>query len=134
MAAEARAKIVYEYLLKFTADPLVRETLRFLMTREIAHYQMFGAALDEIQPNFPPGILQGDPRHTHTYFNMSNGADARGPWNEGQGPWGPGEEWEYIDEPHKIRSAAGAGDSSPRSDGCGSGLPGKLHGDCERAA
>lgn len=101
MAAEARAKITYEYLMKFTGDPLVQDTLRFLMTREIAHFQMFGAALDTIQPNFPMGILQGDPRHTHTYFNLSNGADSRGPWNEGQGPWGKGEEWEYVDEPHK---------------------------------
>jgi Mn-containing catalase len=101
MAAEARAKITYEYLMKFTDDPLVHDTLRFLMTREIAHFQMFGAALDTIQPNFPMGILQGDPRHTHTYFNLSNGADARGPWNDGQGPWASGEEWEYIAEPYK---------------------------------
>lgn len=101
MAAEARAKIVYEYLMKFTDDPFVHDTLRFLMTREIAHFQMFGAALETIQPNFPPGILQGDPRHTHTYFNLSNGVDARGPWNEGQGPWGEGEEWEYVAEPLK---------------------------------
>lgn len=101
IAAESRAKIVYEYLLQFTDDPHVQDTLRFLMTREIAHFQMFSAALETIQPNFPPGILQGDPRHTHTYFNMSNGADARGPWNEGQGPWGEGENWEYIEEPLK---------------------------------
>lgn len=99
MAAEARAKITYEYLMKFTGDPLVQDTLRFLMTREIAHYQMFAAALETIQPNFPMGILQGDPRYTHTYFNLSNGSDARGPWNEGQGPWSAGEEWEYVDEP-----------------------------------
>ncbi len=26
-------------------------------------------------------------------------APARGPWNQGQGPWGPGESWEYIDDP-----------------------------------
>jgi Mn-containing catalase len=101
IAAESRAKIVYEYLLQFTDDPYVKETLRFLMTREIAHLQMFSAALDTIQPNFPPGILQGDPRYTHTYFNMSDGADARGPWNEGQGPWGAGEHWEYINDPRK---------------------------------
>jgi Mn-containing catalase len=99
IAAESRAKIVYEYLLQFTDDPLVQETLRFLMTREIAHFQMFSAALATIQPNFPPGVLQGDPRFTHTYFNMSNGASARGPWNEGAGPWGPGESWEYIEDP-----------------------------------
>lgn len=99
MAAESRAKIVYEYLLQFTDDPFVQESLRFLMTREIAHFQMFGAALESIEPNFPPGILQGDPRFTHLYFNMSNGASARGPWNEGQGPWRPGESWVYIDDP-----------------------------------
>jgi Mn-containing catalase len=44
-------------------------------------------------------VLQGDPRYTHSYFNLSNGASARGPWNEGQGTWGEGESWEYIDDP-----------------------------------
>lgn len=99
IAAESRAKIVYEYLMQFTDDPHVKDTLRFLMTREIAHFQMFGAALETIQPNFPPGIRQGDPRQTHTYYNMSNGASARGPWNQGQGPWEAGEEWVYIQDP-----------------------------------
>jgi Mn-containing catalase len=99
MAAESRAKIVYEYLLQFTEDPHVQDTLRFLMTREISHYQMFGTALETITPNFPPGILQGDPRYTHLYFNMSNGMEVRGPWNEGQGPWRQGEQWVYIDDP-----------------------------------
>jgi Mn-containing catalase len=102
MAAEARAKIVYEYLLQFTDDPHVQETLRFLMTREVAHFKMFQAALETIQPNFPPGVLQGDPRYTHSYFNLSNGASARGPWNEGQGPWGEGESWDYIDDPVNV--------------------------------
>jgi len=99
IAAESRAKIVYEYLLQFTDDPLVQESLRFLMTREIAHFQMFAAALDTIQPNFPPGILQGDPRFTHVYFNMSDSEKVRGPWNQGQGPWDKGEKWEYVDDP-----------------------------------
>lgn len=99
IGAESRAKIVYEYLLQFTDDPHVQESLRFLMTREIAHFQMFSAALETIQPNFPPGVLQGDPRYTHAYFNMSNGADAQGPWNRGQGPWPQGEQWDYIDDP-----------------------------------
>ena len=102
IAAESRAKITYEYLMQFTDDPLVKESLSFLMTREIAHFQMFSAALENIQPNFPPGILQGDPRYTHTYFNMSKGEDARGPWNEGEGPWkvrGNGGSWTYYDDP-----------------------------------
>lgn len=99
IGAESRAKIVYENLLKFTDDPLVQDSLRFLMTREIAHFQQFAAALDSIQPNFPPAILQGDLRFTHTAFNMSHGDDARGPWNEGQGPWPEGEQWEYVEDP-----------------------------------
>lgn len=99
IAAESRAKIVYEYLLQFTDDPGVQQTLQFLMTREIAHFQQFAAALETIQPNFPPGIMQGDARFTHTYFDMSHGGDRRGPWNEGQGPWPQGEQWEYVDDP-----------------------------------
>jgi Mn-containing catalase len=99
IAAESRAKIVYEYLMQFTDDEYVKESLGFLMTREISHFQMFQAALADIEPNFPPGVLQGDPRYTHKYFNMSNGASVRGPWNEGQGPWRAGEQWVYIEDP-----------------------------------
>lgn len=98
MGAESRAKIVYEYLMKFTNDPYVRETLTFLMTREIAHYQMFEAALATIQPNFPPGVLQADPRHSNTYFNMSSGSEFRGPWNNGVSTQ-LGETWQFIEDP-----------------------------------
>jgi Mn-containing catalase len=101
IAAESRAKIVYEHLMQFTDDPYVKESLAFLMTREISHFQMFGAALADIQPNFPPGILQGDPRFTHVYYNMSNGVSVRGPWNECQGPWQHGEQWTYVEDPHR---------------------------------
>lgn len=98
MAAESRAKIVYEYLMKYTDDPLVKESLRFLMTREVAHYQMFGAALETIQPNFPPGILESDPRYSNVYFNMSDTDSYRGPWNEGESPE-MGEAWQYVKDP-----------------------------------
>lgn len=99
IGAESRAKIVYERLLQFTDDPYIHDSLRFLMTREIAHFQQFSAALTTIEPNFPPGIMQGDLRFTHTYYNMSPSEDARGPWNQGKGPWEKGEEWEYVDDP-----------------------------------
>jgi Mn-containing catalase len=114
IAAESRAKIVYEYLMQFTDDPYVKESLGFLMTREIAHFQMFQAALATIEPNFPPGILQGDPRYTHVYFNMSNGASSRGPWNSGQGPWENGEEWVYVEDPGAhVASSRGLADQEP---------------------
>ncbi len=99
IAAESRAKIVYEYLMQFTDDPLVKETIGFLMTREIAHLQMFAAALGTLAVNFPPGVLQGDPRFTHVYYNTSDSVEVRGNWNRGQGPWQHGEEWVYIADP-----------------------------------
>jgi Mn-containing catalase len=98
IAAETRAKMVYEYLLQFTDDPYVKETLKFLMTREVAHYQMFEAALETIQTNFPPGVLQADPRYSNTYFNFSSGNDFRGPWNEGKTTQ-LGEDYRYIEDP-----------------------------------
>nr|WP_294895375.1 manganese catalase family protein [uncultured Pedobacter sp.] len=98
LASESRAKLVYEHLMKFTDDPYVLETLSFLMTREVAHYKMFEAALNDIQPNFPPAILQADPRFTQQYYNLSKPQSARGPWNQGEMP-GMGMEWEYIEEP-----------------------------------
>ena len=98
MAGECRAKIVYEYLIPFTDDPYVKETLGFLMTREVTHFQQFEAALDTIQPNFPPGIFQTNPKYSNLYFNMSKGEDARGPWNEGKSSRLK-EEWQYIDNP-----------------------------------
>ncbi|MES2991866.1 MAG: manganese catalase family protein [Pseudomonadota bacterium] len=82
IAAEARAKIVYERLIACTDDPGVKEALGFLMTREIAHQQSFEKALYAIQPNFPPGKLPGMPEFTNVYFNMSKGSEnLRGPWN-----------------------------------------------------
>jgi Mn-containing catalase len=102
LAAESRAKVVYEYLKQFTDDPSVQDSLTFLMTREVAHYQQFTAALNELPVNFPPGKLPGDPRFQNVAFNMSNGGDAvRGPWNKGQGPWPEGMEWEYIEKPEQ---------------------------------
>jgi Mn-containing catalase len=82
IAAEARAKIVYERLINCTDDPGVKDALTFLMTREIAHQQQFEKALYAITPNFPPGKLQGDPQFTNVYFNLSQGeGDTTGPWN-----------------------------------------------------
>ena len=98
MGAETRAKMVYEYLLQFTDDPYVKETLRFLMTREVAHYQMFEAAVETLAPTFPPGVLQSDPRYSNLYFNMSSGNDFRGPWNEGPSTQ-LGETMQLIEDP-----------------------------------
>lgn len=92
IAAEARAKIVYERLINVTDDAGVKDALGFLMTREIAHQKSFEKALHAIQPNFPQGKLPGNPEYTSTYYSMSSGDDVRGPWNSGG-------DWEYVESP-----------------------------------
>lgn len=114
MAGECRAKIVYENLLQLTDDPLVRETLKFLMAREVTHYQQFEAALETIGPNFPPGIFQTDPRYSNVYYNLSQGDDVRGPWNEGTSSRLK-EEWQYVDDPlSQVRESDGQIDRKPQ--------------------
>jgi Mn-containing catalase len=82
IAAEARAKIVYERLINLTDDPGVKDALGFLMTREIAHQQSFEKALYAIEPNFPPGKRPGKPEFANMYVNASQGeGDMRGSWN-----------------------------------------------------
>lgn len=107
IAAEARAKIVYERLINLTDDPGVKEALGFLMTREIAHQKSFEKALYAIEPSFPPGKLPGDARFASVYFNMSQGdGDLRGSWNQG-------DQWEYIkDRDQQCAVDGGAGDAS----------------------
>lgn len=97
LASESRAKLVYEHLMKFTDDPYIHETLSFLMTREVTHYKMFEAALDSIQPNFPPAVLAADPRYLQQVYNLSDGT-VRGPWSEGEIK-GMGKEYIYIENP-----------------------------------
>jgi Mn-containing catalase len=90
IAAESRAKIVYERLINVTDDPGIKEALGFLMTREVAHQKSFEKALYSIRPNFPPGKLPGVEKFASVYYNMSQGeGDARGPWNDG-------ELWDYV--------------------------------------
>jgi Mn-containing catalase len=107
IAAEARAKIVYERLINLTTDPGVKEALGFLMTREIAHQKSFEKALYAITPNFPPGKLQGDPAFTNVYFNMSQGD------REMSGSWNAGPQWQRVsDREQQIAVDGGDGIAS----------------------
>jgi Mn-containing catalase len=90
IAAEARAKIVYERLINFTDDPGTIDTLQFLMSREITHMKAFTAALESMgKPAFSIGRIPPTPGLVNQYFNDSTGIgdrgepDVRGPWNEG---------------------------------------------------
>ncbi len=99
IAAEARAKIVYERLINFSDDPGTKDALQFLMTREITHMKAFMAALDSMgKPALSIGKIAPTPVLVDQYFNDSTGTgnegetDARGPWNEGNG-------WKFVEAP-----------------------------------
>ena len=49
LAAEQKARTVYDNLLRVIQDPEVREPLKFLRTREITHFQRFGEALEKVK-------------------------------------------------------------------------------------
>jgi Mn-containing catalase len=99
IAAEARAKIVYERLINFCRDSGTKDALQFLMTREITHMKAFSAALESMsKPPFTIGLIAPTPVLVDQFFNDSTGEgdqgeiDARGPWNEGG-------TWEFVDAP-----------------------------------
>jgi len=99
IAAEARAKIVYERLIDFCDDPDSVDALQFLMTREITHMKAFMLALESLgKPSLSIGRIPPTPDLVSQYFNDSTGVgdrgepDARGPWNEGG-------DWELVEAP-----------------------------------
>ncbi|WP_137173909.1 manganese catalase family protein [Massilia sp. HP4] len=101
IAAEARAKIVYERLISLTDDPGVKEALGFLMTREVAHLKSFEKALYSMEPNFPPGKMPVVPAFASVYYNMSQGdGEMRGPWNQGA-------DWDFISDREKQAAVDG---------------------------
>jgi Mn-containing catalase len=99
IAAEARAKIVYERLINFCDDAGSKDALQFLMTREITHMNAFAAALESMKkPAFSIGRIAPTPGLVNQFFNDSTGTgdegeiDTRGPWNEGG-------DWEFVESP-----------------------------------
>ena len=51
MAAEQKARLTYDNILRLADDPDVKDPIRFLLAREIVHYQRFGEGLRIIQDN-----------------------------------------------------------------------------------
>jgi Mn-containing catalase len=113
IAAEARAKIVYERLINFCRDAGTKDALQFLMTREITHMRAFALALESMgKPPLSIGKIAPTPQLVNQFFNDSTGegdhgeVDARGPWNEG-------EPWEFVESP-ALQDFTGASDDSSR--------------------
>lgn len=99
IAAEARAKIVYERLIDFTDDRGTIDALQFLMTREITHMKAFTAALESMgKPQFSIGSIPPTQGLVNQYFNDSTGVGENGE-RDARGPWNQGGDWEYVNAP-----------------------------------
>ena len=99
IAAEARAKIVYERLINFCDDAGTKDALQFLMTREITHMKAFAAALESMgKPRFSIGQIAPTAGWSISSSTIRpdegdhGEIDARGPWNEG-------DQWEFVEAP-----------------------------------
>ena len=99
IAAEARAKIVYERLLHLTDDAGSQEALQFLMTREITHLKAFMQALESLGKDpLSIGAIPPTPKIVDQYYNTSTGEGDDGEI-DAQAPWNSGAEIEVIDSP-----------------------------------
>jgi Mn-containing catalase len=121
IAAEARAKIVYERLINFCRDAGTKDALQFLMTREITHMRAFTIALETMgKPPFSIGRIAPTPKLVDQFFNDSTGegdhgeVDTRGPWNQG-------EPWEFVTSP-VLQGNGSAGADGPGIHGASSDL------------
>jgi len=114
IAAEARAKIVYERLINFCDDRGTIDALQFLMTREITHMKAFTLALESMgKPVFSIGQIPPTPKLVDQYFNDSTGIGDRGE-PDVRGPWNEGGDWELITAPaFKEMESEQAGTRSP---------------------
>lgn len=56
LAAEQKARAVYDNILRISDNPDVNDVIKFLREREIVHFQRFGEALDQLQ-NKPKRII-----------------------------------------------------------------------------
>jgi Mn-containing catalase len=70
IAAEQRAKVVYEYLYRQINDKGVKQTIDFLLNREEAHNALFREALNKVQ-NTGSNRDFGIDEDARLYFNLS---------------------------------------------------------------
>jgi Mn-containing catalase len=74
-------------------DASTKKVLTHLLTREITHANMFMKALDTMGKLTDPMFGNVPPDDTvKLVFNLSQGEDVRGPWNEAP-------EFEYVADP-----------------------------------
>ena len=99
IAAEARAKIVYERLIDFCDDAGSKDALQFLMTREITHMKAFMLALDSMgKPPLKIGEIAPTSGLVDQFFNDSTGEGENGAVDT-RGPWKDSAAFQFVDSP-----------------------------------
>ncbi len=114
ISAEAGAKMAYERLINATNDHGCKETLTYLMTREVSHQRMFQLALEslgrDMEGSLPPE------QDLDTYYNLSSdGQGDRGLGTNERGPWNSDENWNFIAAPAEVLSSDVQGPSQKAS-------------------
>ena len=68
LAAEQKARVTYDNILRLVDDPDVLEPIKFLRAREVVHYQRFGEGLR----------LLTDKLNSKNYYAFNPGFDTKG--------------------------------------------------------
>jgi Mn-containing catalase len=104
ISAEAGAKMAYDRLIRMTDDAGCKETLTYLMTRELSHMRMFALALDSLDQKMEGVVPPG--QDLNTYYNLSRDGDGdKGLGRDERGPWNSDKEWNFVDKPEEKLSA-----------------------------
>ena len=54
LAAEQKARVTYDNILRLSDDPDVNEVIKFLREREIVHFQRFGESMEQLRQKLNP--------------------------------------------------------------------------------
>lgn len=106
VTAESQGRLQVARLYEISDDPLVKDTLSFLLARDTAHQNQWIEAIRELEAQAQDVVVPTNfPREcekqevSYDLYNTSQGqADANGPWAQGMAPDGRGQ-FRYIAQP-----------------------------------
>ena len=57
IAAEQKARVTYDNILRLSDDPDVTDVIKFLREREIVHFQRFGESIQQLREKLNPSNI-----------------------------------------------------------------------------
>ena len=66
LAAEQKARVTYDNILRLSDDPDVNDVIKFLREREVVHFQRFGESIQQLREK----LNQKNVYHTNPAFDM----------------------------------------------------------------